>query len=112
MTRPTIPTLSGLCVLASSLLLLSLPRASHSQCAFDAPAKAKSIKSSLVRAQYSCPMVSPGPQYPNTSTMAGVAACAPPFPSSLYEFDDEKGSCAIRISQSVETPCLDEWGSA
>ncbi len=39
--------------------------------------------------------------------MAGVSACAPPYPLSLYEFDDDKGSCSVKLSQSVETPCLD-----
>jgi hypothetical protein len=111
MTRTTIPTLSGLCVLASSLILLSLPREAHAQCAFDAPAKARSIKSSLVRANSPCPLTSTVP-YPNTNTTAGVAACTPPTPRSLYTFDDTKGWCSVLVKHSVETPCPDEIASS
>jgi hypothetical protein len=97
-----------LCVLTLSLLVLSAPRLSHAQCAFDAPAKAKGFKSSLVRAYASCPGVTFAS--PNTSTMAGVPGCAPPNASSAYEFDDATGECSVRASHKVESPCPD--GSA
>jgi hypothetical protein len=92
-----------LCVLMLSLPMLSAPRLSQAQCAFDAPAKAKSFKSSLIRAYASCPGVTFAA--PNTTTMAGVAACAPPAATSIYELDDAKGACSVRAKHSVETPC-------
>ncbi len=89
---------------AAMLLVLSAVIRSHAQCAFDAPAKAKSIKTSLVRAYASCP----GATFasPNTTTMAGVPGCAPPASASLYSFDD-KGSCSVSFAHSVGTPCPD-----
>jgi hypothetical protein len=75
------------------------------QCAFDEPAKAKGIKSSLVKAMSSCP----GVTFPtsNTTTMAGVPGCAPPTPLSLFQFDDAKGKCDVKTSHKVESPCSD-----
>jgi hypothetical protein len=89
--------------LTSSAVVLGMVGTVEAQCAFDAPAKAKSIKSSLVRAYASCP----GATFaaPNTTTMAGVAGCAPPTASSIYEIDDAKGTCSIRAKHSVVTPC-------
>jgi hypothetical protein len=84
--------------------VVGVPRA-YAQCAFDVPAKAKIIKSSLVRAYASCP----GATFasPNTTTMAGVPGCAPPTPNSAYEFDDAKGACTLSMKHGIETPCSD-----
>jgi len=87
-----------------SVLLLSAGFA-VAQCAFDAPTKAKGIKTSMVRAYAGCPGITfPSP---NTSTMAGVPGCTPPMTQSAYEFDDETSGCSIRLAQSVESPCFD-----
>ncbi len=75
------------------------------QCAFDEPAKAKGIKSSLVKAMSSCPGVTFAS--PNSSTMAGVPGCATPVPLSLYQFENLKGSCSLKTSHKVEIPCSD-----
>jgi hypothetical protein len=73
------------------------------QCSFDEPAKAKGLKSSLVKAMASCP----GITFPssNTSTMAGVPGCATPFELSAYKFDNDKGSCSLKTTHKVEAPC-------
>ena len=105
MRRTTAPPLAVLGICTLGLLLLSAPRPSHAQCAFDAPAKAKGFKSSLIRAYAPCPGVTFAS--PNTSTMAGVPGCAPPNASSAYEFDDETGECSVRASHKVATPCPD-----
>jgi len=78
------------------------------QCAFDEPAKAKGIKASMVKAMSSCP----GVTFPtsNTTTMAGVPGCAPPTPLSLFQFENEKGSCSVKTSHKVEDPCSDGSG--
>lgn len=91
-------------MLAVGGLVLGAAADARAQCAFDAPAKAKVTKSSLVRAYAACPGVTFAA--PNTSTMAGVPGCTPPTASSLYEFD-EKGSCSVRLSHSAKTPCPD-----
>jgi hypothetical protein len=75
------------------------------QCAFDEPAKAKGIKSSMIKAMSSCPGVTFAS--PNTTTMAGVPGCAPPTPLSLFKFDDAKGKCDIKTKHAVESPCSD-----
>jgi hypothetical protein len=105
MNRNTLWVVLILLSCAAMLLVLTTAIRSHAQCAFDAPAKAKAIKSSLVRAYASCPGVTfPSP---NTSTMAGVPGCAPPTPSSPYELDDAKGSCTVTLKHSVAIPCGD-----
>jgi hypothetical protein len=75
------------------------------QCAFDEPAKAKGIKSSMVKAMSSCPGVTFAS--PNSSTMAGVPGCATPVPLSLYQFENLKGACSLKTSHKVESPCSD-----
>ncbi|MFQ5478054.1 MAG: hypothetical protein ACE5E4_05510 [Candidatus Binatia bacterium] len=62
-------------VLTAALLLLLLADGTSAQCEFDAPAKAKGLKTSLVRAYLGCPGATGFP-IPNTLTNAGVPACA------------------------------------
>jgi hypothetical protein len=86
--------------------------AASAQCAFDEPAKAKGIKSSMVKAMSSCPGITYAS--PNTSTMAGVPGCTSPtgpVPLSLFKFDDQKGKCDIKTTHKVETPCSDATAS-
>src|SRR5262245_38495445 len=84
------------------------PTSPSAQWPFDEPAKAKGIKSAMIKAMSSCP----GVTFPtsNTTTMAGVPGCAPPTPLSLFQFEDLKGSCSVKTSHKVEDPCSD--GSA
>ncbi len=91
--------------IVAGCFFLGLPRA-HAQCAFDAPAKAKGFKTSMVRAYAGCPGVTFAA--PNTSTMAGVPGCAPPFATSEYQFDDDAGQCSVQLTQTVESPCYDD----
>lgn len=78
------------------------------QCSFDEPAKAKGIKSSMVRAYAGCPSLTF--LAPNTTTMAGVPGCAAPAAISAYTFDDKKGKCDIKTGQKLEAPCSDGSG--
>jgi hypothetical protein len=91
----------------ATMLVLGAIGIVEAQCAFDAPAKAKSIKSSFVRTYASCP--SGTFPAPNSSTMAGVAACASPNPNSDYLFDPE-GSCSLVIKHQTFEECPDELG--
>jgi hypothetical protein len=86
-----------------ALGMLVAPVRARAQCAFDAPVKAAGFKSSMVRAYAGCPSITfPGS---NTSTMAGVPGCAPPFALSDYQFADEKSGCSIQLSHNLKDPC-------
>ncbi len=87
---------------AGSILFLSAGLAG-AQCTFDAPTKAKGIKTSMVRAYAGCPGVTFAS--PNTSTMAGVPGCTPPFALSEYRFDDETGSCSVKMKSQYAELC-------
>jgi hypothetical protein len=73
------------------------------QCDFNAPGKAKGLKSAMVRSYNSCPGATLFA--PNTATNAGIPACVPPTPHSDFVFDPAKGSCSIKISSKIESPC-------
>jgi hypothetical protein len=90
--------------LATLIVMLGVPSRLLAQCAFDAPTNAKGIKTSMVRAYAGCVG---GITFPasNTSTMAGVPGCTPPFPLSEYRFADDKGGCSVQISQIYKSPC-------
>ncbi len=90
-------------MLAAIIAVLSVPSQSLAQCAFNAPTSAKGIKTSMVRAYAVCPGITFAS--PNTSTMAGVPGCTPPFALSEYSFDDEKGACSVRIKSQYAEPC-------
>jgi hypothetical protein len=89
--------------LATVIVMLGVPSRLLAQCAFDAPTKAKGIKTSMVRAYAGCVG---GITFPssNTSTMAGVPGCTPPMALSQFEFGSA-GSCSIKVSQRIESPC-------
>ena len=72
------------------------------QCAFDGPAKAYGLTTSLVRAFAGCPAGSfPAP---NSQTGTGVPTCSPPYAHSPYEFDDSS-YCKVRLRAKLEDPC-------
>lgn len=92
----------------AGLLVAGTAATADAQCAFDAPTRARTFGSSLVRAFQACP--SPDPDdypLPNTATSAGVPACSPPVTVSPWSFDADKGKCDFRMSQKVLTPCPD-----
>jgi hypothetical protein len=77
------------------------------QCEFNALAKAKGLKSTVVRAFAECPST----QHPteNSTTQSGTAACEPVTPKdidgvSTYQFT-EKGGCQLSSSGAIEPDC-------
>ncbi len=80
----------------------------HAQCAADGPAKAKGLKTSLIRSYAACPSATF--LAPNSSTGTGVPTCAPPFAHSAYQFDNRKGSCQFSTKAKLEDPCSDGSG--
>jgi len=93
----------ALFTLAAVVALGAYASSASAQCAFNEPAKAKGLKSSLVKNYAACP----GITFPsdNTSTMAGVPGCATPFATSAYKFDSASGKCDLKTSHKVENPC-------
>lgn len=93
----------ALFTIAAVAALGAYASSASAQCAFNEPGKAKGLKSSLVKAYAACPGITfPGT---NSSTMAGVPTCATPFALSAYKFDTLKGSCSIKTSHKLESPC-------
>ncbi len=83
--------------------------AAAENCGIDLAAKAKGIKSDLVRAFDSCPPISfPAP---NSSTGAGIPSCVPPFALSNRRFHEGTGRCRVAIRQETEL-CPDGSGDA
>ena len=77
------------------------------QCAFDGPSKAKSIKTSLVRAFVPCPSITfPAP---NSQTGTGVPTCAPPFEygegGTLDKKFNGRSECGVSLTAKLESPC-------
>jgi hypothetical protein len=73
------------------------------QCAFDGPAKAKGMKTSLVRSYAGCPSITfPAPQ---SQTETNVPTCAPPFAHSVFQFNNKSGKCDFKTSAKLEAPC-------
>jgi hypothetical protein len=91
---------------AIALLSLTASVASAS-CQYNAPGKAKGLKSSMVRAYASCPGITHAAT--NTLTNAGVPACTPPFALSNFLFGP-KGQCLIKMKTKLEVPCSDGSG--
>jgi hypothetical protein len=75
----------------------------HAQCAFDGPAKAKGMKTSLIRSFAGCPSITFAS--PNSSTGGGVPTCAPPYAHSSFLFHNKNGSCSFSTSAKLESPC-------
>lgn len=77
------------------------------QCSFDEPAKAKGLKSDLIRSYSACPGVTF--LSPNTITMAGVPGCndasGNPVPRSPFKFNDKKGKCSVKTQAKVFSDC-------
>ncbi|MBI5504272.1 MAG: hypothetical protein HY899_05700 [Deltaproteobacteria bacterium] len=81
------------------------------QCEFNAVAKAKGMKASLVRAFAVCPSSYGGVGYVNTSTGGGTPACSPIDPVSTegdttpYVFDSHKGRCDVQTKAKIVEDC-------
>lgn len=81
------------------------------QCAFDAPSKAKGMKTDMVRAMVTCGGITF--PTPTTLTNAGVPACSPVTPYSAYVFTPadplakNKGKCSVKTKTKFESPCSD-----
>lgn len=96
-------------IIAAVAIVGASVAAAHAQCAFDGPAKAKGMKSSMVRAFAGCPSITFAG--PNSSTGGGTPTCSPPYAHSQYLFDDAKGKCDFKTSAKKEEPCGDGSGS-
>jgi hypothetical protein len=97
-------------MLVAALVVAAADEHAYAQCAFDAPARAKGFKSSMVRTHASCPYITPSWElWPNVAASSGIVGCAPAHPVSPYQFA-ATGTCSIRFSQSTAAPCPD--GSA
>jgi len=95
-----VATVGGILALA----WITIPAVARAQCAFNGPTKAGLIKSSLVRHYATCP--SETFPAPNTSSNTDTPGCAPPYPSSVYQFGP-KGSCTFQMKTKLEDPCPD-----
>ncbi len=85
-----------------TVALFSVSTAS-AQCAFDAPGKAKGLKTDMVRGYVPCGSGITFPA-PNTSGSTGTPGCTPPTPYSAFLFND-KGKCSVKTKAKLEDPC-------
>ncbi len=93
-----------LTVSLAAVCLVSFAAASaHAQCAFDGPAKAKGIKTSLIRSFAGCPSITF--PIPNSQTGTGVPTCAPPYAHSSFLFANKGSGCSFQTSAKLESPC-------
>jgi hypothetical protein len=85
-----------------TVALFSVSTAS-AQCDFNAPGKAKGLKSDMVRGYVPC---GSGITYasPNTAGATGTPGCAPPVTYSAFLFGP-KGKCSVKSTQKLEDPC-------
>jgi len=93
--------------LAAVAALSFVASTASAQCSFNEPAKAKGIKTDMIRSYSACPGVTMAA--PNTVTMAGVPGCiAPvsgtPVTRSAFQFST-KGKCSLKTSAKLESPC-------
>ena len=79
------------------------------QCAFNAPGKAKGLKSDMVRGYAPCGTSVTHPNA-NTGGKTGTPGCTPPTPYSEYSFDKKKGKCSVKSKAKLEVPCSDLSG--
>lgn len=92
-----------LCLLPMVLGLLLPLQSALAQCDFDAPAKARGLKSDMVRAFVPC---GSGITFasPNTAAASDTPGCTPPTTYSDFLFND-KGKCSVKSSDKLESPC-------
>jgi len=90
-------------IAAVTAVALFTANTASAQCDFDAPGKAKGMKSDMVRAFVPCGSGITFPS-PNTATVAGTPGCVPPTPYSDFLFD-AKGKCSVKSSAKLESPC-------
>jgi hypothetical protein len=94
--KKTLFSLSAIAVLGLSASVAS------AACDFDAPFKAKGLKTDMVRAMTQCGGTDG--IAPNDQTSTGIPGCSPPVPLSSYSFGP-KGKCSVKTSQKAEAPC-------
>jgi hypothetical protein len=87
----------------AAIIVIASVAGAHAQCAMDGPAKAKGLKTSLIRSFAGCPSITfPSP---NSSTGGGVPTCAPPYAHSTFLFDNKSGGCSFSAGAKIESPC-------
>jgi hypothetical protein len=110
------------CVACLACLVTLVSTAADADCGFNKPARAKGVKTSLVRAHAPCNGGYTFP-FPNSMTSTGVPACSPPAPitdadadgcalndctfsASTYNFAAD-GRCTVTITASTTDECGD-----
>ncbi len=80
----------------------TVPASPPAGCTLGTPAKAKGMKTQLVRAYESCP----GPTHPapNNVLYADVAGCSLPVPTSQFAFGPD-GACQLAVAPIGESSC-------
>jgi hypothetical protein len=119
--------MKGLSYLVGFACIVSLfATSADADCGFNKPARAKGVKTSLVRAHAPCNGGYTFP-FPNTVSSAGVPACRPPVPitdadagvcapidctfaASAYNFAAD-GKCTVTILASTTDECGDAPGA-
>ncbi|MBI5506238.1 MAG: hypothetical protein HY899_15690 [Deltaproteobacteria bacterium] len=95
--------------LSAIALVAAYASSASAQCAFNDLAKAKGIKSSMVRVFAGCPSTEHASI--NSSTGGGTPACAPVTVKKLegdatpYILDAQKGSCDVQTKAKIEKDC-------
>jgi len=98
-------------VLCAVALVAACASAAGAQCEFNALARARGMKASMVRAFVGCPTTWYG-VYINTETDGGMPACNPVLPKIVgpyeftdYQFDPHDGRCDLRARAVIEPDC-------
>jgi len=102
-------------VLCSVALVAACASAADAQCEFNALARARGMKASMVRAFVGCPSTLGGPGHVNTETGGGTPACDPIAALSIryghdrevtqYLFDPQTGTCDVQTKARIEKDC-------
>lgn len=95
--------------LSAVALVGAYASSASAQCDFNAIAKAKGIKGSMVRMFSACPSTE-HPMGANTATGGGVPACSPvalPGGASAtdYSFEPTKGGCSVQTKAAINKDC-------
>ncbi len=86
-----------------AVVVVSLPVSVSAQCDFDAPGKARGLKSDMVRAFVPCGTGVTFPS-PNTAGSSGTPGCTPPTAYSDFVFASN-GRCSLKMNHKLESPC-------
>lgn len=97
--------------LSAAALVATYAGSASAQCDFNAIAKGKGMKTSLIRVFAGCPST----EHPsiNSATGGGTPSCSPVTVKGLngeataYTFDAQKGGCDAKTKSKIEKECAD-----